>query len=71
MQGIFQAGERATRSGLYRAIHWLQHAETHYVTVLCGDVFPSCLECFEHVQFELAVPAGYVAAHPRFNTHEL
>jgi len=62
----FRTGERATHSGLYRVIHGWHHAETHPITVVCGDVFPRCLRCSEDVRFELEVAAGYVGAHPFF-----
>jgi hypothetical protein len=66
MIATFRAGERATHSGLYRVIHGWRHAETHPITVVCGDIFPRCLHCCEDVRFELEVAAGYVGAHPYF-----
>jgi hypothetical protein len=70
MIAIFHCGERATHSGLYRAVHAWPHPETHPVTVICGDLFPRCVHCFEEVRFELEVAAGYICAHPYFRERD-
>ena len=45
----------------------MNHGEAHYVTAIYGDTFPPCLECYDNVQFELAVSSVHVNAHPYFN----
>jgi len=61
-----QPGSKAFCSGVYKAIHARQHAESHYVILLFGEIFPPCTECSQAVRFELAVAAVHVNAHPRF-----
>lgn len=63
---ILRPGNKAQRSGVYKAIHAQQHGEPHYVTVLSGDMFPCCLTCSKQVRFELAISADHVNAHPHF-----
>jgi hypothetical protein len=63
---ILRSGGKVQRSGIYKAIHAQQHAEPHYVTVLSGDMLPSCLTCSMQIRFELAIPADHVNAHPHF-----
>jgi len=63
---VFRPGNKAPHSGVYKATHAHQHAEPHYVTLLFGDTFPSCLTCSRQVQFELAMSAAHVNAHPYF-----
>ena len=45
----------------------MNHGEAHYVTALYGDTFPFCLECHDHVRFELVVSSVHINAHPYFN----
>jgi hypothetical protein len=66
MSDELQPGNRALRSGVYKVIHAQQHAESHYVIVLLGEIFPPCVECSYQVRFELAIPAVHVKAHPHF-----
>jgi hypothetical protein len=66
MPKTFEAGNRASSSGVYKVIHARQHAEPHYVTVLYGDTFPTCLECRHRVRFDLAIAAVHINAHPLF-----
>lgn len=62
----FRPGHRALASGVYKAIHAKEHVQPHYVTMLYGDSFPSCLHCSDQVRFELAVSAVHVNAHVLF-----
>jgi hypothetical protein len=66
MVEVFRPGNIAPHSGVYRATHAQQHAEPHYVTLLFGETFPLCLTCYKQVQFELAISAAHVNAHPHF-----
>ena len=61
-----QPGNKALSSGVYKVIHARQHAESHYVILLFGEILPPCMECLQAVRFELAVSAVHVNAHPRF-----
>jgi hypothetical protein len=63
---VVRPGNKAPHSGVYKATHAQQHAEPHYVTLLFGDTFPVCLTCSKQVQFELAMSAAHVNAHPHF-----
>jgi len=65
MSNIFRAGDKAPCSGLYRAMH-KEHAETHEVIILYGEVLPSCVQCGGAVQFALAELSVHVYAHPLF-----
>jgi hypothetical protein len=67
MADFLKAGDKVPFSGIYQAIHARHHADTHYVTVLFGDRFPSCLQCLEEVRFELNLSAVHVHAHRHFN----
>jgi hypothetical protein len=60
------AGDKAPSSGVYKVLHSESHVQPHYVTLLYGDVFPMCQECFGKVRFELAMSAVHVNAHPLF-----
>ncbi len=66
MVEVFHPGNIAPHSGVYRATHAQQHAEPHYVTLLFGETFPLFLTCYKQVQFELAISAAHVNAHPHF-----
>jgi hypothetical protein len=66
MSDELQPGNKALCSGVYKVIHARQHAESHYVIVLFGGIFPPCLECSQHVRFELAVSTVHVNARPHF-----
>ena len=70
MSLICSPGGRATHSGLYLAIHARLHVDTHYVTAICGDVFPTCIECADQVEFRLALSAAHLSAHPHFRVSE-
>jgi hypothetical protein len=63
---IFCAGDPAPCSGVFKAVHSLEHVAPHYVIALYRDTFPPCLECGDEVRFELALSAVYVKAHPAF-----
>ena len=66
MSDQLQPGSKSFCSGVYKVIHARQHAESHYVILLFGEIFPPCTECSQAVRFELAVSAVHVNAHPRF-----
>lgn len=66
MTEILRPGNKVQLSGVYKVIHGREHAAPHYVTVLFGDIFPSCLKCSNEVRFELAISAAHVNAHPHF-----
>jgi len=66
MPEIFRPGNKTRLSGVYKVVHGREHSAPHYVTMLFGDVFPSCLKCSDVVRFELAVSATHVNAHPHF-----
>jgi hypothetical protein len=65
MSNLFQAGDKAPCSGLYRAIH-KEHCEAHEVIILYAEVLPSCVLCGAAVQFALVELSVYVYAHPLF-----
>ena len=62
----FQAGDKAPTSGVYKVLHYGHHAHPHYVTLLYGEILPSCLQCSSKVNFEVAMAAVHVRAHPSF-----
>ena len=66
MSDELQPGNKAFCSGVYKVIHAQQHAESHYVIVLVGEIFPACVECSHQVRFELAISAVHVDRHPHF-----
>jgi hypothetical protein len=66
MADIFQPGDRTPCSGIYRVVHAIQHASSHHVIALYGEIFPHCQECTDEVRFELARSAVHVSAHPLF-----
>jgi hypothetical protein len=37
----FGAGDKATFSGVYKALHEKDHIPPHYVTAVYGEIFPS------------------------------
>ena len=48
----FRPGDRARATGVYRVTH-LRHRMPHELTLLEGEVFPSCKKCKDKVRFEL------------------
>jgi hypothetical protein len=70
MSWVYSSGGRVTHSGLYLAIHARQHADTHYVTAVCGDIFPACVECADQVEFRLAISAAHLSVHPHFKASD-
>ena len=48
----FRPGDRATATGVYRVTH-VRHRMPHELTVLEGEVLPSCKKCKDKVRFEL------------------
>jgi hypothetical protein len=66
LANVFQPGHKAPLSGIYKAVHANSHAEPHYICVLYGERFPSCLGCSGLVRFEIVISAIHVNAHPLF-----
>jgi hypothetical protein len=66
MADVIKPGDKALFSGVYQVIHGQEHAQTHYVTAVYGDIFPSCRTCLDQVRFELAMSAVYVSTHRHF-----
>jgi len=66
MADAFHAGQTVPFTGVYKVVHERQHSQPHYVTAVHGELFPGCLECSHHVQFELVVSAVHMKAHPLF-----
>ncbi len=50
--GRFKPGGSVPRSGIYRVYH-NSHRLMHEVTLLNGELFPSCKQCSDKVRFEL------------------
>jgi hypothetical protein len=66
MADVIKPGDKALFSGVYQVTHGQNHAETHYVTAVYGDVFPLCRTCLDRVQFELVTSAVHVKTHRHF-----
>ena len=62
MADIFQPGDRTPCSGIYHVVHSVQHASSHHVIALYGEIFPRCQERNDEVRFELARSAVHVSA---------
>jgi hypothetical protein len=41
MSDMFQAGDTAPHSGVYKVIHAEAHTPSHYITAIYGDRFPA------------------------------
>lgn len=41
MPDIIKAGDTATQSGVYKAVHAAHHIPPHYITAIHGDTFPA------------------------------
>jgi len=65
-RSIFSPGETAPFSGVYLVIHGPCRAETHYVSVIHGDIFPACSKCTLAVRFELRFSAVHIKSHSLF-----
>jgi hypothetical protein len=70
MAHVIKPGDRALFSGVYQVIHGEEHAQTHYVTAVCGDVFPPCQKCSYQVRFEIALSAVHMKVHRHFKWDE-
>ena len=66
MSEVFQPGEQAPCSGVYKVVHAFHHNTSHPVIALCGDTFPRCRECSDEVRFELSLSAVHMKVHPAF-----
>ncbi len=53
---MFQTGETAPETGIYRVVH-VNHRVPHEVVVLKNDRFPACAKCNDAVLFDLVHPA--------------
>lgn len=62
-RNLLRPGELAPRSGIYESTH-RRHRAPHPVTVLRGEVFPSCRVCGDHVRYRLTSEAAQSAAQP-------
>lgn len=62
-----RAGERATRSGIYRVFHHA-HRGPHEVMISAGTVLPSCRFCGPRVQYALLNTAGVLEEEPDFSS---
>ena len=60
---VYNAGERAPVSGIYRVTH-IGHRAPHEVLAIVDEDFPSCRNCGNEVLFEVLHRIGYV-------THDL
>jgi hypothetical protein len=56
---VFKPGQVAKQSGIYRADH-RRHKESHEVTALRGERFPSCDGCSYGVSYTLVRLAAYI-----------
>lgn len=61
----FRAGEPITETGIYRVFH-SEHRVSHEVTLLAGQVFPTCAECGSDVHFELLRSAPEISRDTSF-----
>lgn len=50
---FFKPGMKATRSGIYEAVHGSSHRLQHEVTMSAGTIFPVCRRCGIEVKFRL------------------
>ena len=64
---LYKPGDRVERSGVYRAIHALDHVERQEVIILRARSFPSCRRCGAVVRFEPIHLAQEIDAVPCFN----
>ena len=66
----FKPGEKAPVSGIYDVTHDKldgdDHAHSHQVTAIAGDVFPSCRGCKALVRFRLHLHAEHISTHGHF-----
>lgn len=66
----FKPGDTVPISGIYDVIHdkldGEDHAHTHHVTALRGEVFSSCRGCKACVNFRLHLPAEHIGVHEHF-----
>jgi len=67
---LFKSGDTVPTSGIYDVLHDKldgdDHAHTHHVTAVRGEVFPQCRGCRDSVRFRLHLPAEHIAAHDHF-----
>lgn len=62
-------GDTAPVSGVYVVIHSQECQASHTVTVLAGEILPSCSTCSEAVRFQPTISALHVREHPRFTRY--
>jgi len=65
-KSTLRPGDTAPVSGLYVVIHSEDCQESHTVTVLSGEILPSCSACSEAVRFQPTISALHVREHPLF-----
>jgi hypothetical protein len=62
-------GDTAIVSGIYVVIHSRGCQASHSVTIVQGEILPSCLGCSGEVRFEPAISAVHVREHPLFRSY--
>ena len=61
-------GDTAVVSGIYVVIHPRNCQESHSVTIVQGEILPSCLGCSDEVRFEPVISAVHIREHQLFKT---
>jgi hypothetical protein len=64
----YRPGDTAAVSGIYVAIHARSCQASHSVTVVQGEILPSCVGCSDTVRFEPVISAVHVREHPLFGS---
>jgi hypothetical protein len=64
----YRSGNTAVVSGIYIVIHSRSCQASHSVTIVQGEVLPSCLGCSDAVRFEPLISAVHVREHPLFRS---
>jgi hypothetical protein len=59
-------GDTAIVSGIYVVIHSRSCQASHSVTIVKGEILPSCLGCSDAVRFEPAISAVHIHEHHLF-----
>jgi hypothetical protein len=64
----YRPGDTSVVSGIYVVIHSRNCQESHSVTILQGEILPSCLGCFDEVRFAPVISAVHIREHQLFRT---
>jgi hypothetical protein len=62
----YSVGDTAIVSGIYIVTHSRECQASHSVTIVQGEIFPSCSACSEAVQFQPAITAVHICEHRLF-----